>query len=89
MALDVGDWAIRLFYDAETKTIGLKTEQYVDSATGLRVKKHVITEEDGKTSTSGSVSAKSFFDFFDIDYTKKRTFPVEWDPESGMYIMKL
>lgn len=77
--LDKTPFAV-LFYDRDTKRIGVKpmSDRNEDGALKLSVR-----------GGSGSISARSFLDYYHIEYDKTRSFDVTYDDESGMLIINL
>ncbi len=69
-----------LFFDPDTKRIGIRLTQNKaeDGVCKLQVR-----------STNGTISAKSFLDYYSIDYEKTKRFDAVWDPECEMITAKI
>jgi hypothetical protein len=78
-ALEKTPYAV-LFYDSDARKVGIKptTEKNEEGALRLSVR-----------SGNGSISARSFFDYYSIEYSKTRSFDVVYDEQIGMLIINL
>jgi len=73
-----GDWFICLFYDRKNGVIGIQPVKEETSGC-LRLIKRVIKGKDGRDSVNAFVSAKSFLDYFGIDYSQTKSYRAELD----------
>lgn len=69
-----------LFFDAETKRIGMK---FTNDENEEGIVKLV------KRTTGLSFSARAFLDFYNIEYSKTEKYDVEYIPEDELYAIQL
>ncbi len=69
-----------LFFDRESRKIGIKP---TDNPEEERVLKLAVR------AGSGTVSARSFLDYYRTDYTKTRNFDAQFDEREGLIIIEL
>lgn len=69
-----------LFYDQESRRVGLRFTNDIneDGAVKLHVRK-----------TGAVISARSFLDYYGIDYSKKQKYDVDYDKENNLYVISL
>ena len=70
-----------LFYDEDAKTVGIMLTNDKNEGGALKI----ISRGHG----SLSVSAKSFLNFYKIDYSETRSFPSYLDKENNLIVFKL
>lgn len=72
------DWFVCLYYDRRSAVVGIEPIQ--EEGPGcLRLIKRSIKGKDGRDSVNAFVSAKSFLDYFGIDYRQTRSFRAHFD----------
>ena len=73
------DWAI-LYYDKDNDRIGigLTNDENEEGVCKLR-----------KRSSGADVSARSFFDYYGIEYNQTNKYDAEWDENEGMLVVCL
>lgn len=76
--LEQYDYAI-LYYDDKNKVIGIKPINEPEEG-ALKIR---------KPSVSYDISAKSFFDRYEIPYEETKQYKAEWDSEYDMIIVKI
>lgn len=71
---------IIFYYDPDTKRIGLEVtnDENAEGANKVKIRQ-----------TGASVGAKSFLDYYQIDYGKTRSYDVGVDKESGLNVVDL
>ena len=74
------DYAV-LYFDEDTRTVGI-----------------MLTNDDGedgvykliKRETGGyGISARKFLNFHEIDFSESRSYPLEFDEETNLYVFKI
>lgn len=68
------------YYDADTKRVGfeLTNDEHAEGANKIKVRQ-----------TGASVGAKAYLDYYRIDYRKTRSYDVELDKASNLYVVDL
>jgi hypothetical protein len=69
-----------LFYDRDTRRIGIKPTADQNEEGALRI---------SVRSGSGSIAARSFLDYYRVEYGETRSFDVTYDEEARMLIINL
>lgn len=87
--LKEGDWWVVLYYDKARRIIGIKPETDETLKGAIPLVKRPVVSTAGKTSWNSFVSAKSFMDFYGIDYRTSVGFIAEWYEEGKLIIVDL
>jgi hypothetical protein len=83
-----GDWFVSLYYDRKNGVVGI--EPVREEGPGfLRLIKRAIKGKDGRDSVNAFVSAKSFLDYFSIDYRQTRSFRAHFDEPSHKIVFNV
>ena len=88
-AFDKDNVAVILFFDREAKVIGIKPTKNPDDEGAIKVLLKKLPAADGEESTTAFVSARSFLEYYEISYHKKRVFPAKWSDAEGMILIDL
>jgi hypothetical protein len=83
-----GDWFIQLYFDRVNRVIGIEPTN-AEGPGRARLTKKIIDGKDGRQSVNAFLSAKSFFDFYVIDYSETQSYLAAWDDEQKMIIVNL
>lgn len=84
-----GDWYVVLYYDKNENVMAIQPTQSKDDEGAVKLIKRPIKGKGGTVSVSGSVSAKSFFEFYQIPKDETRSFECWWDDSIKMIIIDL
>jgi hypothetical protein len=79
--------AVVLYYDADTQTIGIEPLENENEDGAIRLNKRPLDDKDESQGTF--VSAKSFFDFYNIPYLETKSFPVQREVIDGKRFITL
>jgi hypothetical protein len=82
------EWFVCLFYDRKNGVVGIQPSKQETNGC-LRLIKRTIQGKDGRESVNAFVSAKSFFDYFGIDYSQTRSFRAHFDEAQQKVIFNL
>lgn len=80
-ALNLEDFDYVVFYyDPESKRVGLEltNDESAEGASKLK-----------KRTTGASVGAKAFLDYYQLDYEKTKSYPIQLDKESKLWVIDL
>lgn len=79
-----GDWYVVLHYDKTARVIGIQPTKNPDETSAMRL---VINR---RKSVTAHISARSFLDYFDINYRTGTTpYLAKWDDEHKIIIVDL
>lgn len=85
-----GEWFVVLYYDKESNVIGIQPTQSGEEDGAIKlIKRKAKAPGSEKESISSSISAKAFFEFYNIPCDEGRTFRARWDEEHKMIIVEL
>jgi hypothetical protein len=84
-----GDWWVVLYYDKTRKVIGIKPESDGTLKGAIPLVKRAVVSTSGKTSLNSFVSAKSFMDYYGIDYGSSAGFIAEWYEPGNLIVLDL
>lgn len=87
--LVAGDWFMVLFYDKTAKVLGIQPTQNASEEGATKLIKRRAQGKNGKESVSSSISAKSFFEYYEIPSNETLTFRATWDSDAKMIIVNL
>lgn len=68
-----GEWYAYLFFDPKHRAMGLKFTQSGDDVSVIKVQKRESATGDGGKNWSGHLSARSFLDYYKIDYRDRKS----------------
>ena len=70
-----------LFFDEDSRSVGVMLTNDPEEVGALKLIKR---------KTGGhAISAKKFLNFHDIDYSESKSYPLEYDSESDLYVFKI
>lgn len=84
-----GDWFIVLYYDKAANVLGIEPIKDGTAEGAVKLIKRRTPAKNGKESISSSISAKSFFEYYEIDAQETRSFKAFFDAETKMIIVNL
>lgn len=85
-----GAWFVVLYYDREASVIGIQpTKRAEDEGAIKLIKRKSKAPGSERESISSSISAKAFFEYYNIPCDAGRSFPSSWDAELKMIIVEL
>jgi hypothetical protein len=84
-----GDWYVVLFFDRSNNAIGIKPTEDPNEEGAVKLVKRLATGKNGQSSLSGSVSARSFLEFYGIPTPETTSYRAERDEESGIIVIRL
>jgi hypothetical protein len=83
-----GDWFVQLYFDRKNQVIGIEPSNTPGTGRAHLVKKK-IQGKDGRQSVNAYVAAKSFFDFYGIDYSETKSYLAKRDDDTKMIVFQL
>lgn len=88
--LDKGEWYASLYYDRNKRVVGIMPTQDADESGVVRIVTKAVLGANGLPSYTSFISAKSFFEYYDISIPKgARSFPIEKNDLYGMLLIDL
>lgn len=85
-----GNWFVVLHYDREARVIGMKPTKNSSEIGAVKIVKRTHTASNGNESIIAHISARSFLEFYDIEYRDKtKRYIADWSPENEMIIVDL
>jgi|ERR1700726_550449 len=83
-----GDWFVQLYFDRNQHVIGIEPSSTAGAGKARLVKKN-IQGKDGRQTVNAYVAAKSFFDYYGIDYSETRSYLAKREEGDAKIIMQL
>ena len=84
-----GEWFVVLYFDKAANVLGIQPVKDENEDGAIKLIKRRAMGKNGKSSISSSVSAKSFFEYYQIPTAETRSFRGLYDDATKMIIVNL
>lgn len=84
-----GDWYMVLYFDKAARIIGIQPTRNPGDDGAIKLIKRSSVATDGKESSSSSISARAFFNYYDIPMNESNSYKTTWDDEKKMILVNL
>jgi hypothetical protein len=87
--LNTGEWFCVLLYDKTANVVGIMPTQSKDEPDALKLVIRKVTAKEDEETQSGSISAKAFFNYYQIPMEPTRSFKSSWNEENKCILIDL
>lgn len=84
-----GEWFVVLYFDKAANVLGIQPSKDENEDGAIKLIKRRAPAKNGKESISSSVSARSFFEYYQISTVETRSFRATFDDATKMIIVQL
>ena len=86
--LDSGIWFAELYFDKDTKTIGIKPTSDPTVPGVAKINRRDVKAKGGRVNQTASIACRAFLDYFGISFREKSmSYVPRWDEDNKMILV--